>query len=62
MLDLAGFFEGDCRMISRTKLKTCMKLTECKVGLLINFNVVRLQDGIRRLSLADGIATREATQ
>jgi len=30
---------------------TYMKLTKCEVGLLINFNVVKLKDGIRRLSL-----------
>ncbi|MGB0743594.1 MAG: GxxExxY protein [Opitutales bacterium] len=47
--------------IHQAQLMTYMKLTECKVGLLINFNVVRLKDGIRRLSLADGIPTKEAT-
>lgn len=30
---------------------TYMKLTDCEVGLLINFNVVHLKDGIRRISL-----------
>lgn len=48
--------------IHQAQLMTYMKLTECKVGLLINFNVVRLKDGIRRLSLADGIPTKEAEQ
>jgi len=38
--------------IHEVQLMTYMKLTECKVGLLINFNVVKLKDGIRRLSLA----------
>ncbi len=38
--------------IHEAQLMTYMKLTECKVGLLINFNVVKLKDGIRRLSLA----------
>ena len=38
--------------IHEAQLMTYMKLTGCKVGLLINFNVVRLKDGIRRLSLA----------
>ncbi len=33
------------------QLMTYMKLTDCKVGLLINFNVLCLKDGIRRLSL-----------
>jgi len=38
--------------IHEAQLMTYMKLTGCKIGLLINFNVVRLKDGIRRLSLA----------
>ena len=29
---------------------THLKLTTCKVGLLINFNVIRLKDGIRRVA------------
>lgn len=37
--------------IHEAQLMTYMKLTHCKVGLLINFNVLRLKDGIRRLSL-----------
>ena len=37
--------------IHEAQLMTYMKLTNCKVGLLINFNVLRLKDGIRRLSL-----------
>ena len=37
--------------IHEAQLITYMKLSECKVGLLINFNVTRLKDGIRRLSL-----------
>lgn len=28
---------------------TYLKLTQCKVGLLINFNVTRLKDGLRRI-------------
>jgi len=39
--------------IHEAQLMTYMKLTDCKVGLLINFNVIRLKDGIRRLSLPD---------
>ncbi|MDQ8196336.1 GxxExxY protein [Coraliomargarita sp. SDUM461004] len=39
--------------IHEAQLMTYMKLTDCKVGLLINFNVVRLKDGIRRLSLPE---------
>jgi GxxExxY protein len=37
--------------IHEAQLMTYMKLTNCKVGLLINFNVLKLKDGIRRLSL-----------
>jgi GxxExxY protein len=37
--------------IHEAQLITYMKLTGCKVGLLINFNVLKLKDGIRRLSL-----------
>jgi len=37
--------------IHEAQLMTYMKLTGCKVGLLINFNVLKLRDGIRRLSL-----------
>ena len=39
--------------IHEAQLMTYMRLTDCKVGLLINFNVVRLKDGIRRLSLTE---------
>jgi GxxExxY protein len=39
--------------IHEAQLMTYMKLTDCKVGLLINFNVIRLKDGIRRLSLQE---------
>ena len=37
--------------IHQAQLMTYMKLTDCKVGLLINFNVVSLRDGLRRISL-----------
>ena len=37
--------------IHQAQVMTYMKLTDCKVGLLINFNVVHLKDGIRRISL-----------
>lgn len=37
--------------IHEAQLLTNMRLTDCKVGLLINFNVVKLKEGIRRLSL-----------
>ncbi|MGJ8640718.1 MAG: GxxExxY protein [Opitutaceae bacterium] len=39
--------------IHEAQMMTYMKLTDCKVGLLINFNVIRLKDGIRRLSLPE---------
>ena len=29
---------------------THLKLTTCKVGLLLNFNVLKLKDGIRRVA------------
>jgi len=35
--------------VHEAQLLTYMKLTKCRVGLLINFNVVRLRDGIRRM-------------
>jgi GxxExxY protein len=35
----------------KAQLLTYLKLTGCKVGLLINFNVPLLKDGIRRLIL-----------
>jgi len=31
------------------QILTYLKLSECKVGLLINFNVVKLVDGLRRV-------------
>ena len=37
--------------IHEAQLITYMKLMDCKVGLLINFNVLRLKDGIRRIVL-----------
>lgn len=35
--------------IHRAQLLTYLKLSQLKVGLLINFNTVRLKDGIKRL-------------
>ena len=32
------------------QLLTYLKLTKCKIGLLLNFNVVSLRNGIRRLA------------
>ena len=37
--------------IHEAQLLTYMKLTDCRVGLLINFNVVKLKDGIKRMVL-----------
>jgi GxxExxY protein len=37
--------------IHEAQLLTYMKLAQCRVGLLINFNVLKLRDGIRRLVL-----------
>ena len=37
--------------IHEAQLLTYMKLTKCKVGLLINFNVLKLKDGIKRMVL-----------
>lgn len=37
--------------IHEAQLLTYMKLTNCRVGLLINFNVAVLKDGIRRMVL-----------
>jgi len=33
------------------EVQTYMRLTECRVGLLMNFNVPVLKDGIKRLVL-----------
>lgn len=35
--------------IHMAQMITYLKLTNCKVGLLINFNVIRLKDGIKRV-------------
>lgn len=35
--------------IHEAQLLTYLRLTECEVGLLINFNVPRLTDGIKRM-------------
>jgi GxxExxY protein len=37
--------------IHKAQVLTYMKLTGCKIGLLINFNVVLLKDGIKRFVL-----------
>ena len=35
--------------IHTAQLITCLKVTKIRTGLLINFNVVRLKDGIKRI-------------
>lgn len=35
--------------VHQAQLLTYLQLTECPVGLLINFNVPRLMDGVKRL-------------
>lgn len=35
--------------IHLAQILTYLKLTDCKVGLLINFNVLKLTDGLRRV-------------
>jgi GxxExxY protein len=35
--------------IHLAQILTYLKLANCKVGLLINFNVLKLTDGIRRV-------------
>jgi GxxExxY protein len=37
--------------IHEAQMLTYLKLIRCRVGLLINFNVTRLKDGIKRLAL-----------
>lgn len=37
--------------IYEAQLLTYMRLTNCRVGLLINFNELRLKDGIKRMIL-----------
>jgi len=37
--------------IHEAQLITYMKLTDCKVGCLMNFNVLKLKDGLRRIVL-----------
>ncbi len=37
--------------VHKAQLLTYLKLTECRLGLLINFNVPRIRDGIVRLAL-----------
>jgi hypothetical protein len=45
--------------VYQAQVLTYMRLTDCPAGLLINFNVPRLMDGVKRLINArDGAAER----
>ena len=37
--------------VHEAQLQTYLRLSGCKVGLLLNFNTVALKDGIRRRAL-----------
>ncbi len=37
--------------IHEAQIITYLKLTKCKLGLLLNFNVIRLNQGIKRIAL-----------
>lgn len=37
--------------VHKAQILTYMKLADVKLGLLLNFNVLRLKDGIKRLIL-----------
>jgi GxxExxY protein len=41
----------EIKRIHEAQLLTYMKLAEVKIGLLMNFNVTTLKDGIKRLVL-----------
>jgi GxxExxY protein len=41
----------EIKRIHEAQLLTYMKLAEVKIGLLMNFNVTTLKDGIRRFAL-----------
>src|SRR5262245_8916564 len=42
---------NDLAPIHEAQLMTYLKLTNCKLGLLLNFNTFRLRNGIKRLAL-----------
>lgn len=35
--------------VHKKQLLTCLKLSDCKLGLLINFSVVHVKDGVVRI-------------
>jgi hypothetical protein len=46
---IADVCAHDCRPRPSAQLLTYLKLSGKKVGLLMNFNVLRLKDGIKRM-------------
>ena len=42
---------GALASIHESQLLSYLKLADCKIGLLVNFNVKYLKDGIRRMKL-----------
>jgi GxxExxY protein len=42
---------ADIAPVHEAQLMTYLKLTECKLGLLLNFNTLRLRTGIKRIAL-----------
>jgi len=46
--------------VHRAQTLTYMRLTNCPAGLVINFNVPRLMDGVKRLLLKDRFAQAAA--
>ena len=55
-VDLPLVYKGEkvgeeLRPIHKAQLLTYMKLMGCKIGLLINFNVAFLADGVKRMVL-----------
>jgi GxxExxY protein len=48
--------------VHQAQILTYMRIAECPVGLLINFNVPRLIDGVKRLVNPRGQRTTEVTE
>ena len=42
---------GEFAPVHEAQLMTYLKLTKCKLGLLLNFNSLRLRNGIKRIAL-----------
>ena len=43
--------EGNLHDVHLAQILTYMKLSDCRLGLLVNFNVKSLQNGIKRMIL-----------